>query len=120
LIVEQSRRGFLLGLVPVALLFVSRAVAQRPQISSLQLPPLVPNPGDQGRSNPDQKHIPRSPKTAREQIRENVDRLYQLAKGLKAEAEKTDSSEVLSLGLIRKAEEIEKLAKEIKALATSA
>jgi len=40
--------------------------------------------------------------------------LYQLASDLKAEVEKTDSSQVLSIALVRKAEGIEKLAKEIK------
>jgi hypothetical protein len=119
LIVEQGRRGFLLGLLPVALLLVPGTKAQPPQNSSWQLPPRVPNPGEQESSNAGQKRIPPSSKTAQEQIRENVDRLYQLVKELKVEVEKTDSSEVLSLGLIRKAEEIEKLAKQIKVLASS-
>ncbi len=119
MIVEQGRRGFLLGLLPAALLFVSRVEAREPQNSSWQSPPRVPNPGEQESSNADQKRIPPSPKTAQEQIRENVDRLYQLVKELKVEVEKTDSSEVLSLGLIRKTEEIEKLAKQIKALTSS-
>jgi len=36
---------------------------------------------------------------------------------LKAEVEKTDSVQVLSLAMLRKADEIEKLAKEIKSRA---
>jgi hypothetical protein len=47
-------------------------------------------------------------------IKKSIEKLFQLASELKAEVEKTDSSQVLSLGLVRKAEEIEKLAKEIK------
>jgi hypothetical protein len=43
-----------------------------------------------------------------------VEKLFQLASELKEQVEKTDSSQVLSLALVRKAEEIEKLAKEIK------
>jgi len=50
-------------------------------------------------------------------IKKNVERLFQLASELKAEVEKTDSALVLSLGMLRKAEEIEKLAKEIKSRA---
>jgi len=50
-------------------------------------------------------------------IKKDIDKLYQLAGELKAEVEKTDSSQVLSIGLVRKAEEIEKLAKEIKSRA---
>jgi hypothetical protein len=47
-------------------------------------------------------------------IKKKVEKLYDLATELKAEVDKTDSSKVLSLNLIRKAEEIEKLARDIK------
>jgi hypothetical protein len=47
-------------------------------------------------------------------IKKDIEKLYQLAGELKAEVEKTDSSVVLSLAMLRKAEEIEKLAKEIR------
>jgi len=47
-------------------------------------------------------------------IKKNIEKLYQLATDLKTEVEKTDSSQVLSLALVKKAEEIEKLAHEIK------
>jgi hypothetical protein len=47
-------------------------------------------------------------------IKKNIEKLYQLATDLKVEVEKTDSSQILSLALVKKAEEIEKLAREIK------
>jgi len=47
-------------------------------------------------------------------IKKKVEKLYDLATELKAEVEKTDSSKVLNLSLVRKAEEIEKLARDIK------
>ena len=47
-------------------------------------------------------------------IKKNIEKLYELATDLKAEVEKTDSSKVLSLTLVKKAEEIEKLAHDIK------
>jgi hypothetical protein len=47
-------------------------------------------------------------------IKKKVEKLYELASELKAEVDKTDSSKVLSLNLVRKAEEIEKLARDIK------
>src|SRR5271163_3177697 len=50
-------------------------------------------------------------------IKKSVEKLFQLASELKAEVDKTDSAQVLSLGMVRKAEEIEKLAKEIKSRA---
>ena len=49
-------------------------------------------------------------------IKKKVEKLFELASQLKEEVEKTDSSKVLSLNLVRKAEEIEKLAKDIKNL----
>ena len=50
-------------------------------------------------------------------IKKRVERLLQLATELKAEVDKTDSSQVLSLAMVKKAEEIEKLAKEISSRA---
>jgi hypothetical protein len=50
-------------------------------------------------------------------IKKNIEKLYQLATDLKEEVEKTDSAQVLSLAMVKKAEEIEKLAHEIKSRA---
>lgn len=47
-------------------------------------------------------------------MKKKVQQLYELASQLKDEVEKTDSSKVLSLDLVKKAEEIEKLAHDIK------
>jgi hypothetical protein len=47
-------------------------------------------------------------------IKKNIEKLYQLATDLKEEVEKTDSSKVLSLLMVKKAEEIERLARDIK------
>jgi hypothetical protein len=48
------------------------------------------------------------------EMKKKVERLYQLAGELKESVEKTDSARVLSLEMVKKAEEIEKLAREIK------
>jgi hypothetical protein len=50
-------------------------------------------------------------------IKKNVERLFQLASELKTEVEKTDSAQVLSLALLKKTEEIEKLARDIRSRA---
>ena len=50
-------------------------------------------------------------------MRKDVARLYDLAGQLKKQVDKTDSSEVLSLDMLRKAQEIEKLSKQIQGLA---
>ncbi|MBZ5527745.1 MAG: twin-arginine translocation signal domain-containing protein [Acidobacteriia bacterium] len=47
-------------------------------------------------------------------IRKNVEHLFQLASDLKKEVEKTDSTVILSVSLLRKTEEIEKLARQIR------
>src|SRR5438270_7546054 len=47
-------------------------------------------------------------------IKKEVEKLYELAAQLKKEVEMTDSTTVLSLGMVKKADEIEKLAKQIK------
>jgi hypothetical protein len=51
------------------------------------------------------------------QIHDSVEKLYFLAAQLKAEVERTNSSNVLSLAMVQKCEQIEKYAKQVKSLA---
>ena len=61
------------------------------------------------------------PKKIQEQnqktIVQDIQKLYKLAGELKDEVEKTDSTKTLSLPMIQKAKEVEKLAKQIASLA---
>jgi hypothetical protein len=50
-------------------------------------------------------------------ILEDIQKLYKLAGELKNEVEKTDSTSTLSLAMVQKAKEVEKLAKQIANLA---
>jgi len=92
--------------------------AQTPVLRPTQNPPMPGQPGQppttetEGPSlpNPDKKILENNDKD----MKKKVEELYQLAKELKEEVEKTDSSKVLSLNLVKKAEEIEKLAHDIK------
>lgn len=52
-------------------------------------------------------------KKREEDIRKDTDKLFQLASELKAAVDKTNEN-VLSLDVIRKADEVEKLAKQVK------
>jgi hypothetical protein len=52
-------------------------------------------------------------------LHKDVDQLVQLAQDLKNEVDKTDSTEVLSVSMLRKTEEIQKLARHIASLAKS-
>jgi len=47
-------------------------------------------------------------------IKKNIEKLFQLASELKDEVEKTDSVTVLSVAMLRKTEDIEKLARQIR------
>jgi hypothetical protein len=53
----------------------------------------------------------------KEELKKDVAKLYQLASELKEQIEKTDASSVLSLSVVKEAQQIEKLAKQIKNLA---
>jgi hypothetical protein len=81
-------------------------------------PPQIPGPKTR-----DEDAIPAKPSTKgilddnEKEIKKKIERLFELATDLKEQVEKTDSSKVLSLVLVKKAEEIEKLARDIKSRA---
>jgi len=51
------------------------------------------------------------------EIRTDIRKLYEMVSELKEQIDKTDASSTLSLAVVKKAQEIEKLAKQIKNLA---
>jgi hypothetical protein len=115
---NRARRSFLWAL-SIAPLFAAgvRAGAQigdRPVPPRPRLPEPVPeNPG---------LGIPKSQQRVilsedQKQIRRDVERLFKLASELRDEVQHTDFTKVLSLRLVDKAGEIERLAKKIKDLA---
>jgi hypothetical protein len=115
----ETRRSFLSILVisgACAGLAVNPTIAQAP----IPRPPSQnpPMPGQPSSSEPEGPSLPSPDKKVLENndkdMKKKVEELYQLAKELKDEVEKTDSSKVLSLNLVRKAEEIERLAHDIK------
>ena len=110
----NTRRNFLVGLVTVWTMLdavVGTASSQNPTMPR-------PVPPGQEPAGPDNPNLPSPEKRQLDEnekdIKKKVERLYELATELKAEVDKTDSSKVLSLNLVRKAEEIEKLARDIK------
>ncbi len=117
----DTRRSFLArlvvtGAVTVSGFLVEAAGAQAPEV------PLSPR-ASQDKSGapvepPENPNLPSAEKRMLEanekDIKKKVERLYELATELKAEVDKTDSSKVLSLTLLKKTEEIEKLAREIR------
>lgn len=107
---NPNRRSFVQTLI--AALTVPWVAAQQPQ----QRPTMPPTPAE---PFPDAPKI--DPKVVlkhnQQQIHDDVLKLYSLAGELKDQVSKTDSTSVLSMGLVQKAEEVEKLAKQIKTLA---
>lgn len=77
--------------------------------------PMRSNEDDEANRNPNAKP---STKVLLEEnqkdIKKNIEKLFELASQLKEQVEKTDATTVLSLSMVKKAEEIEKLARQIK------
>lgn len=71
-------------------------------------------PGIDELSRPDPKAIERA---NQEKIRTDVAKLYEMVSELKEQIEKTDATSTLSLSVVKKAQQIERLAKQIKDLA---
>ena len=113
----ESRRQFLSSFIKVGVPAGLLAFAPSAQVRAKPRQ----NPSQQ-KQKEDDSNLPKpDPKLILEsnqkEIRKNVERLYDLASELKAEVEKTDAVRVLSIAMLRKTEEIEKLAKEIRSRA---
>jgi hypothetical protein len=109
---NRARRVFLGLAVPAGLaLLLPGAASLAGQGAPRQPFPRDPDPEP---PKPDQRPLLKLNQKA---IKKDVERLLQLAEELKKEVDKADTADVLSLPLLRKAEEIEKLAKHIKSLA---
>jgi len=109
----KNRRTFLGGLLTAGL--ATRLAGELPQGQNPKMPQDQKTAPDAPPENP---LAPPAEKRMLEEnqkeIKKKVEKLYDLASELKDEVEKTDSSKVLSLNMVRKAEEIEKLARDIK------
>ncbi len=95
-------------------------------LSGLQLPRPAREPRpypeghEKGPLRPDEPGTPNKKvidPQSQKQIREDIARLYEIASELKGEVERTDANSTLSVTLVKKAQQIEKLAKQIKELA---
>jgi hypothetical protein len=111
----DTRRKFLTALLAAgaAMGAVARfALAQNPMPTTPRREPPAQEPG------PESPNLPPPEKRLlnenEKEIKKKVEKLYELATELKAEVDKTDSSKVLSLDVLKKAEAIEKLARDIK------
>ena len=119
---QETRRGFVWDLATMASGLVvcnGAALGQTPGKPF----PKPPTPGDPQEKNKtadasDLKAMKRAAMVRNEkEFRVGVERLYQLSGDLREEMQKTATTNVLSVQMYKKTEEIEKLAKRLKNLA---
>jgi len=110
-----GRRFFLSS---IAAILGSRALSAGGQRQGPPSPfPQIPdasNGADKDMPRPKMADPKEQLKEGQKELRRDVDHLLQLAKDLKEQTDKTQETDVLSLSLVKKAEEIEKLAHQIK------
>ena len=116
---KTRRRFFLMGIAGT--LAGMKTLLAGGQGQRRESPGHIPGIPDASSSNgaDDTPLPPRAdPKTALKEdqktLRRDVNRLLQLAKDLKEESDSTPETDVLSLSLVKKAEDIEKLARQIR------
>ena len=112
----QPRRDFLGGALCLAATAALGAAAQVAPAGQSN-----PNPNDPfGPAGPPDKMPPRDPrrilKENQDEIRKDVARLADLVADLQKQLADSDTKDVLSLDVVRKMDEIDKLARQIKSL----
>jgi hypothetical protein len=122
----ESRRYLLTALFGAAgVLAVERLLAgtQAPAPGSGGSPKAQPYPNGRDPNQPQGMDEPSRPdpraieRANRNELRTDVAKLYDMVAELKDQIEKTDSNSTFSLSIVKKTQQIEKLAKQIKNLA---
>jgi hypothetical protein len=116
--VETGRR-FFFSSIAATLAGVNGLLAAQ-QRHGVQGPPMtqIPDASQSGRGDETVQPPRMDPKVQLKEdqkaLRHDVDRLLEMVKELKQESDNTPETEVLSLSLVKKTEEIEKLARQIR------
>jgi peptidoglycan hydrolase CwlO-like protein len=119
---QESRRRVLMTMAGAAgaLAAAPLVFAQARTSSPAPLPsPNAPDPHSPGGLDGLQanKDSPAPNPQNQKQIRDDVEKLYEMVSELKKQVESTDANSMLSLSVVKRAQQIEKLAKQIKDLA---
>jgi len=123
---NKQKRAFLFGLSAITVGTAAELVAAgtwaRTLVAQNKFParptPSDPSSTDQQFPNLDPRIDPKQVlKQNNTQIHDNVEKLYYLAKELKAEVDENVSENVLSIAMVLKCDQIEKFAKQIRTLA---
>ena len=112
---QESRRSLLRTITGVVAGFATVGSVGRGQDPF----PKAPTPLHPGEDEPVANPNAKSPTKIRleenqKDIKKDIEKLFDLASQLKQQIEKTDATAVLSLAMVKKAEEIERLARQIK------
>jgi hypothetical protein len=122
----ESRRRLLMSMVGAGGLLGLKPLFAAMQTNGVRPPPPprpspnAPNPnvpaGIDGEiaKAPDQRAIARA---NQQELKADVSKLYEMVTELKEQIERTDASSILSVPVVKKAQQIESLAKQIKNLA---
>ena len=110
----ESRRSLLRLLAAGAAVFSAFAVLVCGQETSFPPKQGAVRPGEDDPNLPAKATSKAVLEENQKDIKRNVEKLFDLATQLKDQVEKTDSTTILSLALVRKAEEIERLARQIR------
>jgi hypothetical protein len=120
----ETRRRFLITLAAAASCSAATDGAVFAQVRKNNPFPTPPagaetqNPAEKDGAAPDPQSAKRAAlKQNERQFRAGVDRLYQLASELKQEVDKTMTTQVLSVQMYKRTEEIEKVARLLKSKA---
>lgn len=122
----ESRRRLMMTCLGAAGVIASQplfAALQAPGVRPVPQPKASPNapnpnypPGFEGpqATGPDKKAMERE---KQQEIKADVTQLYIMVSELKEQVDKTDATSTLSVSVVKKAQQIEKLAKQIKDMA---
>jgi len=118
---HETRRTFVMALAALCMAWAAPALPKAPQ----KRRPMPEPPEPAQTQNPDRGSTQASQQRARKawlqqnekEFRDGVERLYQLTSDLRDEVQKTSTTQVLSVRMYKKTEEIEKLAKQLKSKA---
>ena len=111
---HESRRTCLRTLAGAALAFLASVAAARSQDPRVK-DPTAARPDDDPNFKINGKPLSKIRlEEDQKDIKNKLEKLFDLATQLKEQVEKTDATAVLSLAMVKKAEEIERLARSIK------
>lgn len=120
---KESRRHWIVWSAASLGFLIMDSFPAYPQGQTRSSPKAVPYPNGRDPNRAPELDEPTrlDPKTIasenQKKLRVDVSRLYEMAADLKSEVERTDATATLSVSLIKKAQEIEKLAKQVRNLA---